>query len=97
MVHWFSADGARDLVARLASVLAPGGVIAIKEPRLEDDRAGTRTALLFNLSLLAYAPGDGIPTVGAVSGWLAESGLHVTVHLTRESPNSIVWCGRRMV
>jgi SAM-dependent methyltransferase len=87
-------DGAA-LVGRLASVLAPGGSLVVKEPRLDADHRGTATAVLFNLSLIAYTDGDGIPDVGDVWAWMGAAGLQVSLHRLDTSPNAQVWVGRR--
>jgi SAM-dependent methyltransferase len=72
--HMLGEDQNRDLLARCARALAPGGRVAIREFILDPDRAGPPTAAMFALNMLVGTPGGNTYTEAKYRSWLAQAG-----------------------
>jgi len=77
LVHHFSADANHDLMARIARVLRPGGVVAVLEiirPRLPG--ATGQTGAVLDLFFAAVSA-SGSWSLAEMAGWQREAGLRV--------------------
>jgi SAM-dependent methyltransferase len=81
--HMLGEDENRDLLARCARALAPGGRMAIREFILDPDRAGPPTAALFALNMLVGTPRGNSYTEAEYRSWLAQAGF---AEVTRPEP-----------
>lgn len=72
VLHHFDAEACRDLVARAAAVLRPGGVLAVQDV-LRTDRPDPLPALA--QLYFAFTSRSGAWTTDAVQGWQREAGL----------------------
>ena len=77
--HMLSEDENRDLLARCARALAPGGRIAIREFILDPDRTGPPTAALFALNMLVGTPRGNSYTEAEYRSWLEQAGCTETL------------------
>jgi tRNA (cmo5U34)-methyltransferase len=83
-VHHLDAGGKRDLLRRVAAVLAPGGRLVLGDVVVPEDPADAVTPL---------EPGFDLPsTVADQLGWLADAGLDARVAWTRDDLAVLVAC-----
>jgi len=73
--HMLGEDENRDLLARCARALAPGGRVAIREFILDPDRAGPPAAALFALNMLVGTERGNAYTEAEYRSWMAAAGL----------------------
>lgn len=78
VLHLYPADRCPELVRRAAAAVAPGGLVAIVEVALADDRSGPLDALLFALDMAVYTGGTVHPP-RALAAFLAGAGLTAPV------------------
>lgn len=74
-VHIYSAERNRDLVARCAAALAPGGRLAIKDFLLDPDRTSPADGALFAVNMLLAAEDGDAYTAEEVAAWMRAAGL----------------------
>ncbi len=87
VVHLLPRDALPRLAQKLRAALRPGGLLVVK-----DVDAGTEVGALFNLSLLAFTPGDGMPVEAELTRVLEAAGFEVSVQRGLSlSPSSLVW------
>jgi SAM-dependent methyltransferase len=75
IVHGLDDETNRRLLGRVAAALAPGGLVAIKELVLDDDRAGPEAAALFNIPMLMATAAGRSYTGGEIDALAAAAGL----------------------
>ena len=73
--HMLGPSGNRDLLARSARALAPGGRVVIQDFILEPDRTGPRQAVLFAINMLVGTEAGGTYTEEEYASWLKAAGL----------------------
>jgi len=73
--HMLGADGNRDLLARCARALAPGGRVVIQDFILEPDRTKPRQAVLFAINMLVGTEAGSTYTADEYAAWLGAAGL----------------------
>jgi len=73
--HMLGEDENRDLLARCARALAPGGRVAIREFILDPDRAGPPGAALFALNMLVGTARGNTYTEAEYRSWMEHAGL----------------------
>jgi (2Fe-2S) ferredoxin/SAM-dependent methyltransferase len=73
--HMLGPEGNRDLLARAARSLAPGGRVVIQDFILEPDRTRPRQAVLFALNMLVGTEAGGTYTEAEYGAWLKDAGL----------------------
>jgi SAM-dependent methyltransferase len=84
------------LVAAAAGAVAPGGTVAIKDLRVDDDRAGPIEGLLFALTMAIYTDAGDAYSTAQLRAWLTEAGLvDLAEHRLAAAPDAIVVIGRR--
>jgi SAM-dependent methyltransferase len=89
--HMLGEDENRDLLARCARALAPGGRVAIREFILDPDRAGPPTAALFALNMLVGTARGNTYTEAEYRSWLEQAGFQ---EITRPEPGGDWIIGR---
>ncbi len=75
IVHGEPDHENRSLIGRLASTLAPGGRLVIKDMFLDEHRQDPENAVFFGLTMLYYTRGGQSPGVVQARGWLEAAGL----------------------
>lgn len=96
LLHLHSAETCARLVAAAARAVAPGGTVAIKDLRVDDDRAGPIEGLLFALNMAIYTDAGDVYSTAQLRAWLTEAGLvEVAEHRLAAAPDAIVVVGRR--
>jgi ubiquinone/menaquinone biosynthesis C-methylase UbiE len=81
--HMLGEDENRDLLARCARALAPGGRVAIREFILDPDRAGPPAAAMFALNMLVGTARGNSYTEAEYRSWLEQAGCR---EITRPEP-----------
>lgn len=96
LLHLHGPAACAAMVRAAARAVVPGGLVAIKDLRVDDDRRGSREGLWFALNMAIYtAAGDVHPTA-TLTGWLAAAGLvAIETRVPACAPDSIVALGRR--
>jgi len=94
IVHVYSEEENRRLVARGAQALAPGGRICIKDFILDPRRTGPTKASLFAVNMLVNTDGGDCYTVAEMKGWLRRAGLKFAGSIKLTPPAQLV-LGRR--
>jgi len=74
-VHIYSAERNRELVARCAAALVPGGRLAVKDFLLEPDRTRPVAGALFAVNMLINTETGDAYTAEEVAGWMHAAGL----------------------
>jgi SAM-dependent methyltransferase len=90
VLHQESPQSALDLVKKAVSVLEPGGLLAIQEFYIEDDKKGPTPSALFSLNMLINTPGGQSYTYGQIGTMMAEAGLKEVTRLKTQLPGG---CG----
>ncbi|HXY20741.1 MAG TPA: methyltransferase [Gemmatimonadales bacterium] len=73
--HMLGPDGNRDLLARAAKALAPGGRVVVQDFILEPERTKPRQAVLFAINMLVGTDAGSTYTEAEYASWLAAAGL----------------------
>ncbi len=96
VLHLHSPDACARLVAAAARGVAAGGVVVIKDLRVDDDRAGPIEGLLFALNMAIYTDAGDVYSTAQLRAWLTEAGLvDVTERRLAASPDAIVVTARK--
>ncbi len=75
VLHREREDRARDLIARAAGSLLPGGLLVVSDVFTDPGGAGPPFAALFGLNMLLSAPDGGVHADADVAAWMGEAGL----------------------
>jgi len=96
LLHLHAPAMCARLVAAAARAVAPGGVVVIKDLRVDEDRAGPLEGLLFALNMAVYTgAGDVYPT-SQLRAWLADVGLiDIAEHRLAAAPDAVVVIAHR--
>jgi (2Fe-2S) ferredoxin/SAM-dependent methyltransferase len=73
--HMLGPDENRDLLARTAHTLAPGGRVVVSDFILDDEGTGPRQAVLFSINMLVGTPSGRSYRESEYGSWLAAAGL----------------------
>jgi SAM-dependent methyltransferase len=76
--HILHGDGekrSRELLRKLYAALAPGGVIAIAEFLVNEERTGPLNGLVFAVNMLAVTENGDTFSFGEIASWLADAGF----------------------
>lgn len=96
VLHLHDPPTCAALCVAAARAVTPGGVVAIKDLRVDDGRAGPLEGLLFALNMAVYTEGGDVYETSRLRAWLQAAGLvDITEHRLESSPNAIVVLGRR--
>jgi hypothetical protein len=96
VVHLHAPQFCARYVVAAAQHVRPGGLVVIKDLRVDEDRAGPLASLLFALNMAIYTGGGDVYPTSQLRAWLEAAGL-VAVEERRlaSSPDSIVVIGRK--
>lgn len=95
VLHLLAPHAAARAVATAARAVRRGGLVVVKDLRVEHDRSGPPAALIFSLTMALYSDGT-VYDVPTVRVWLDGAGLaDVRTFVLPEAPDSIVVVGRR--
>ncbi|GHV51496.1 SAM-dependent methyltransferase [Deltaproteobacteria bacterium] len=86
VLHGENPADAAKLVARAAGTLNPGGLLAIQEFIVDDDRRGPTQSTLFSLNMLVGTPGGQAYTQSEISAMLRDAGVVSVSRLPAELP-----------
>ena len=93
--HMLGPDGNRDLLARAARALAPGGRVVIQDFILEPDRTGPRQAVLFAINMLVGTEAGSTYTEADYAAWLTAAGLSELRRVRLRGPADLMVGTRR--
>jgi len=88
--HMLGPDGNRDLLARAARALAPGGRVVIQDFILEPDRTRPRQAVLFALNMLVGTEAGSTYTEAEYASWLKAAGLGAVRRIPLPGPADLM-------
>ena len=95
VLHLHPPAACAELCAAAARAVAPGGLVVVKDLRVDEDRRGPLEGLMFALNMAVYTDGDVYPT-SALRGWLAAAGLdELEERRLASAPEAVVVVGRR--
>jgi 3-hydroxy-5-methyl-1-naphthoate 3-O-methyltransferase len=96
VLHLHGASIAAALCEVAAKAVRPGGIVVVKDLRMDEDRAGPLEGLLFALNMAVYTGGGDVYAGSQVRAWLAAAGL-VDIEERRldTSPDAVVVIGRK--
>ena len=96
LLHLHSDDMCARLCAAATRAVAPGGVVVIKDLRVDDDRSGPIEGLLFALNMALYTEAGDVYSTSQLRAWLDDAGLVDIAELRlAAAPDAIVVVGRR--
>lgn len=84
----------RELLAKVAQALKPGGAIAIADFIPDDDRSGPPLPLLFALNMLVHTSEGDTFTFSDYAAWLKEAGFGDVRKLQTPSPSPLILATR---
>lgn len=90
ILHDWSLEQKRDLLARAYAALPPGGAVIVYEALIDDDRRENAFGLLMSLNMLIETP-DGFDYTGAdCQRWMRDAGFRTTRVQHLAGPDSMV-------
>ena len=92
--HMLGPDENRDLVARAARALAPGGRVVVSDFILDEDGTAPRQAVLFSINMLVGTPSGRSYRESEYASWLVAAGLAGVERVRLPGPAHLV-IGRR--
>ncbi len=96
LLHLHSPAMCARLCAAAARAVAPGGVVVIKDLRVDDERNGPLEGLLFALNMAIYTEAGDVYATSQLRAWLADAGLvEIVEHRLAAAPDAVVVIGRR--
>jgi SAM-dependent methyltransferase len=96
LLHLHSPSMCARLCAAAARAVAPGGVVVVKDLRVDDDRRGPIEGLLFALGMAIYSDAGDVYATSQLRTWLASAGLvDLREHRLAAAPDAIVVVGHR--
>jgi hypothetical protein len=96
VLHLNSPQNARRIVFRVAEALAPGGLLVVKDLRLQADRSGPMLALLFALAMALFSPDAEVADQSTLIEYVRDAGLiDVREETLASAPEAILVLGRR--
>ncbi|HEU4733155.1 MAG TPA: methyltransferase, partial [Kofleriaceae bacterium] len=96
VLHLHPPEMCARLCAAAAHAVAPGGVVMIKDLRVDEDRRGPIEGLLFALNMAIYTEAGDVYPPSQLRAWLADAGLvDLEERRLMAAPDAIVVLGRR--
>jgi hypothetical protein len=96
LLHLHSFETSLELCRAAIAAVAPGGMVAIKDLRLEPSREGPLTGLLFALNMALYTEAGDVHDVDALVAMLhAVGAVDIAVGTIAAAPDAVVVTGRR--
>lgn len=75
VVHIFPYEGNRELIAKCAGALRPGGRVCVKDFILDESRTSPEWCALFAVNMLVGTDGGDCYTSGDIGAWFENAGL----------------------
>jgi SAM-dependent methyltransferase len=98
LLHLHSEGMCARLCAAAARAVAPGGMVVIKDLRIDEDRAGPLEGLLFALNMAIYTDAGDVYPSSQLGAWLQHAGLVDIVERRLDtSPDAVVIIARRPI
>jgi predicted O-methyltransferase YrrM len=94
IVHINSPGENWDLMARAFACLRPGGIIAIQDFIMEEDRLDPPSGAMFALNMIVNTRAGDTYTKGEISAWLQGAGC-VDIHYSGTGPSTGMITGRK--
>jgi SAM-dependent methyltransferase len=96
LLHLHGPSACAELCAVAARAVKRGGLVLVKDLRLDDDRSGPIEGLLFALNMAVYTDAGDVYTAAQIRAWLREAGLDdIAEHPLDVAPDAFVIAGRR--
>jgi len=95
VIHIYSADDNRRLVARCANCLKVGGLLILKDFFLDDDRQRPAGGAVFAVNMLVSTEGGDCYTVTETRSWLEAAGLALEETLDVASKSRLLVASKR--
>jgi SAM-dependent methyltransferase len=96
VLHLHPAAVCAELCAAAARAVAPGGLVAVVDLRVDEDRGGPLEGLLFALNMAVYTEGGDVHEASRIRAWLADAGLdEIEARPLALAPDAMVVLGRR--
>ena len=96
LLHLHSPAMCARLCTAAARAVAPGGVVVIKDLRVDDDRTGPLEGLLFALNMAIYTEAGDVYATSQLRTWLADAGLvDIVERRLAAAPDAVVVIARR--
>ena len=93
--HMLGPDENRDLLARAARALAPGGRVVVSDFVLDEDGTGPRQAVLFSINMLVGTPSGRSYRESEYKEWLIAAGLADVARVRLPGPAHLL-IGRKL-
>ena len=90
ILHSEGETRSRELLAKTAVALAPGGTIAIAEWLVDPDRTGPPIGLIFAVNMLVNTDQGDTFSFDEIAGWLREAGFRDARQLEVPGPSPLV-------
>lgn len=96
VLHLHGPDACAELCAVAARAVAPGGIVAVVDLRIDEGHGGPLAGVLFALNMAIYTDGGGVYEASRIRGWLERAGLvEIEERALAAAPEMIVVTGRR--
>lgn len=96
VLHLHDESIAAALCETAARAVRPGGLVIVKDLRMDEGRAGPLEGLLFALNMAVYTGGGDVYEGSRIRSWLAAAGLvEIEERRLEVSPEAIVVIGRK--
>jgi hypothetical protein len=96
LLHLFGPEDSQALVTHAAEACAPGGLVVIKDLRLDDDRGGPAPGVLFSLNMALFTEQGRVHTQRSLVAFLRAAGLEkIELRELESAPDAIVAQGRK--
>lgn len=90
IVHTEGATRSQALLKRTFTALAPGGIIAIADFLVNEDRTGPPRALIWAVNMLVQTEEGDTFSFGEISGWLHDAGFENARLLENRGPSPVI-------
>jgi SAM-dependent methyltransferase len=90
IVHTEGATRSQALLKRTFEALAPGGIIAIADFLVNEDRTGPPRALIWAVNMLVQTEEGDTFSFGEISGWLCDAGFENPRLLENPGPSPVI-------
>jgi SAM-dependent methyltransferase len=94
VVHMLSPDENQELIRRCFEVLAPGGLLILKDFFTDRDHAGPPFSLLFAIQMLLHTPGGDTYSEDEVAAWSEAAGFEKG-HVVSLTEQTRLWLAKK--
>jgi 3-hydroxy-5-methyl-1-naphthoate 3-O-methyltransferase len=90
ILHTEGATRSQALLKKTFAALAPGGIIAIADFLVNEDRTGPPLSLIFAVNMLVHTEEGDTFSFGEIGGWLREAGFENPRPLDNPGPSPVI-------